>query len=62
MKKDDDNKHVSTKTVKEMLKLSDCSVMHLRTSGKVRFSRKGNSYLYLLEDVEKLVGIGIKNQ
>jgi len=61
MKTTEDEKYIPTKEVKEMLKVNDCSVMHLRTSGELRFSKKGNSYLYLIKDVERLVNIKIKD-
>lgn len=60
MKIPEDKKYIPTTKVKEVLKISDCSVMHLRISGELKFTKKGNSYLYLIEDVEKLVNIKIK--
>ena len=55
MKKIDEKMYVSTKEVKDKLKVNGCSVMHLRTEGKLRFKKRGNAYLYLIEDVQKLV-------
>ena len=48
-------KYMSTKQVKCALKVSGCDVMHLREAGKVKFIKKGNAFLYLRSDVEKLV-------
>lgn len=38
----------SSKETKEILDLSDCQLMHLRVSGKIKFKKKGNAFLYLL--------------
>ena len=40
------NKTITSKEAKRLLKVSDCELMHLRTSGKVKATKKGNSYLY----------------
>ena len=45
--------YIPTKDVKEILKIQDCDVMHLRLSGKIKFIKKGNGFFYLRSDVEK---------
>jgi hypothetical protein len=47
MKSKDEN-YLSSKEMMEELKVSSCDLMHLRTEGKLKFIKKGNSYLYLL--------------
>ena len=50
-----ENKFLPTGKVKELLKISDCDVMHLRVSDEIRFEKRGNAYWYLRTDVEKLI-------
>ncbi len=46
----------STETRKK-LHVSTCELMHLREAGRMRFSKKGSSFLYLLSDVERLLNV-----
>jgi len=48
--------HMPTKEVKSTLKVQDCDVMHLRESGKIKYTKKGNAYWYLRSDVESIKG------
>jgi len=41
----------SSKEAKTVLKIQDCDLMHLRTSGKLKFMKKGNAYLYSKESI-----------
>lgn len=38
----------TSKETKEKLNITDCQLMHIRVDGKLKFKRKGNTYLYLL--------------
>ena len=37
------------------LRISSCELMHLRLAGKLRFSKKGNSFFYKKDDVQKVL-------
>lgn len=39
-------KYLSSKETMKVLKISSCDLMHLRTSGKLKFIKKGNAYFY----------------
>jgi len=46
-KMDKDQKgYLTSKEAMSSLKVSSCDLMHLRTSGKIKFVKKGNAYLY----------------
>lgn len=47
------NQFLTSKEAKAMLKVQDCDLAHIRNSGKLKFTKKGNSYLYLKESIEK---------
>lgn len=47
---------------KTLLKITDCELMHLRESGRVSFKKRGNTYLYHLENKELLINHPISNQ
>ena len=49
-------KYLSTKQVKNFLKVRDCDVMHLREAGKIAHVKEGNAYLYSRADAVKLKG------
>ncbi len=40
--------YFSSTEMKTLLKISDCELMHLRTTGKLQYQRSGNAYLYSL--------------
>ena len=44
-----------SKEFKQLLDISDCELMHLRVSGKVNFIKKGNAFLYELQDEQQLL-------
>jgi hypothetical protein len=46
--------YMPTKEVKSTLKVQDCDVMHLRQTGKIQSTKKGNAFWYLRDDVERL--------
>ena len=40
--------YFTSREMKAILKVSDCELMHMRTSGHLAFNKKGNSYFYAL--------------
>jgi len=46
-------KYLTSKEAKKELKVQDCDLAHIRNSGKLQFTKKGNSYLYLKESIEE---------
>lgn len=46
-------KYLTSKEAKKELKVQDCDLAHIRNSGNLQFTKKGNSYLYLNESIEK---------
>lgn len=46
-------KYLTSKEAKKELKVQDCELAHIRNSGNLQFTKKGNSYLYLKESIEK---------
>ena len=45
--------YLTSKEAKKELKVQDCDLAHIRNSGKLQFIKKGNSYLYVKESIEK---------
>lgn len=45
--------YLTSKEAKKELKVQDCDLAHIRNSGKLQFTKKGNSYLYSKESIEK---------
>ena len=45
------NQLLSSKEAKSLLKVSDCHLAHIRGSGKIKFTKKGNAYLYSINDI-----------
>jgi len=45
--------YLTSKEAKKELKVQDCDIAHIRNSGKLQFTKKGNSNLYLKESIEK---------
>jgi hypothetical protein len=52
----------SSKEFKQLLGVSDCELMHLRVSGKLKFVKQGNTFLYQLEDKNVLLKHPLVNQ
>jgi hypothetical protein len=46
-------KYLTSQEAKKELKVQDCDLAHIRNSGKLQFTKKGNSYLYLKESIEE---------
>lgn len=49
---DNINLLVSSKEAKSLLKVSDCDLAHIRNSGSLEFTKKGNAYLYSKESLD----------
>lgn len=47
---------LKSKEVEKELKISSCDLMHLRVAGQLNYMKNGNSFLYSINDVEKLKG------
>jgi hypothetical protein len=50
-----EEEYLSSKESKAVLKVQDCDLMHIRTSGKLKFVKKGNAFLYLKVSVLKFL-------
>lgn len=55
MSKAEEQKYLTSKEAKVVLKVQDCDLMHLRTSGKLRFTKKGNAFMYLRKSIEEFL-------
>jgi hypothetical protein len=53
MDKEIEQKFLTSKEAKAELKVQDCDLAHIRNSGKLKFTKKGNAYLYLKESIER---------
>ncbi|WP_282085275.1 hypothetical protein [Aquimarina algiphila] len=42
----DEKKYLTSKEMRKELKISACDIMHMREAGKLKFIKKGNTYLY----------------
>lgn len=40
---------LTSKETQKLLKISGCKLMHLRTEGKIKFKKQGNSYYYQIK-------------
>lgn len=43
---------LTSKEIQELMKISGCELMHLRTSGKVTFKKQGNAYYYQVSSID----------
>jgi hypothetical protein len=43
------NKWLTSKEIKSLLKISDCKLMHLRLEGKIEFKKEGRAFLYKIK-------------
>jgi hypothetical protein len=43
------NVWLTSKEVQKLLKISGCDLMHLRVSGKLKFKKQGNAFLYQID-------------
>ena len=49
-------KYLNSKEAKAVLKVQDCDLMHIRISGKLKFVKKGNAFMYSETSINKLIG------
>lgn len=55
MKSDNNSKKwLSSKEVKIITKIKGCDLMHSRVAGELEFKKKGNTYFYSEDSVEKI--------
>ena len=47
-------KYLTSKEAKAALKIQDCDLAHIRNTGELKFTKKGNAFMYLKESIEKL--------
>lgn len=47
MNKQPDNKWLTSKETKSLLKISDCKLMHLRLEGEIEFEKVGRSFFII---------------
>ena len=52
-KKTQSSEWLKSKEVMKTLKIRACDVMHLREEGKLKFTKKGNAFLYSAASVLK---------
>jgi hypothetical protein len=53
--------YLNSKEAKLALKVQDCDLAHIRGSGKLKFVKKGNAFMYSKECVNKLKSLKKKN-
>lgn len=46
-------KYLTNKETKKELKVQNCDLAHVRIPGNLQFTKKGNSYLYLKQSIDK---------
>lgn len=52
-KQESPKKWLTSQEARKVLKVSGCTLMHLRETGALKFKKSGNAYYYLLEDQDK---------
>jgi hypothetical protein len=45
--------YLNSKEAKTFLKVQDCDLAHIRLAGKLKYTKKGNSYLYHKDSIEQ---------
>ena len=48
-----EEKYLSSKEAKAVLKVQDCDLAHIRNAGKLKFEKKGNAFMYSKESLEE---------
>jgi hypothetical protein len=46
-------KSLTSKEAKKELKIKDCDLAHIRISGKLKYTKKGNAFLYLKDSIDE---------
>lgn len=59
-KMDKENKYLSSLEAMKYLKISSCDLMHLRIDGKLGFTKRGNAFLYEINDIKKTEKTNVK--
>lgn len=54
MEKVNKQNFLTSKEAKSELKVQDCDLAHIRNTGKLQFTKKGNAYFYSKESIERL--------
>lgn len=49
-----EGKYLNTKEAKAILKIQDCDLAHIRNAGKLKFTKKGNSFMYSKKSIDQL--------
>ena len=47
-------KYLTSKETMKSLKVSSCELMHLRTSGKLKFVKRGKAFMYESEIINRM--------
>jgi hypothetical protein len=55
-----EKEYISSKDAKAILKVQDCDLMHIRTSGKLKFVKKGNAFLYSKDSILRFMIVDSK--
>ncbi len=55
MEDTDSKQWLTSKEARKALKVSGCTLSHIRQAGRLRFEKRGNAYYYLAQDVERQV-------
>jgi hypothetical protein len=48
---DEEKNYLKSKEARKELRISDCDLAHMRLEGKLRFTKKGNAFMYLKDDI-----------
>lgn len=48
-----EEKYLSSKEAKAVLKVQDCDLAHIRNSGKLKFEKKGNAFMYSKKSLDE---------
>jgi len=46
-------KLLTSKEAKAVLKVQDCDLAHIRNAGKLKFTKKGNAFMYSKESIDE---------
>ena len=46
--------YLNSKETKSILKVQDCDLAHIRNSGRLKFIKKGNAFMYSKESLEDI--------
>ncbi|WP_341228453.1 hypothetical protein [uncultured Arcticibacterium sp.] len=47
-----EEKYLTSQETKKELKMQDCDLAHIRVSGKLKFVKKGNAFMYSRTSIE----------